>query len=104
MHTSTWKLHNDGSSSDDGSHASIVLTPPDGGEPLRYALVLTFKVINNEAEYEASITGLQKANRIGSASLRVYCDSQLVINKVNDEYMTKGEKMKKYLRKAKSLA
>ncbi|PKI35641.1 hypothetical protein CRG98_043968 [Punica granatum] len=44
----------------DGSstvRASCVLIPPEGN-PLKYALVLTFPTTNNEAEYEALITGL----------------------------------------------
>lgn len=59
-----------------------MFTPPDGGGPLRYVLVLTFKAINNEAKYEALIVGLRIAKRIGVASLELYCDSQLVVNQV----------------------
>lgn len=80
-----------------------MLTPPNRGEPLRYALILTFKATNNEAEHEALITGLIITKGVGVASLKVYCDSQLVVNQVKGEYITKGEQMKKYLREAKTL-
>ena len=35
--------------------------------------------------------------------MKVYSDSQLVVNKVNDTYQAKGEKMAAYLEKAKEL-
>lgn len=67
----TWTVHAYGSSSIDGSGAGYILTPPEGGDPLRYALVLTFKATNNEAEYEAFITGLQLSRWIGAVSTKV---------------------------------
>lgn len=36
----------------------LVLTSPNRGESLRYAMVLPFKTTKNEAEYEALIVGL----------------------------------------------
>lgn len=59
-----------------------MLTSPYGCTSLRYALVLNFKATNNEAEYEALITGLRLAKSLGVASPYVYCDSQLVVNQV----------------------
>lgn len=52
----------------------------DGGEPMRYALVLTFLATNNEAEYKALIVGLIIAKGVGATSLKVFCDSQVVVN------------------------
>lgn len=80
----TWRpispctLHTDGSSSIDGMGVGLVLTSLDGGESLRYSIVLTFKETNNEEEYEALITDLRLAKGVGVASLNAYCDSQLV--------------------------
>lgn len=73
-------------------------------EPLRYVLKLTFKATNNQLEYNALITGLRPAKGLGAASLRAYCDSQLVPSQVKGEYILKGEKMKIYLKEAKALA
>lgn len=42
-------LYMDVPSSMEGSKEVLVLTPLDGGKPLRYALTLIFKVTNNEA-------------------------------------------------------
>ena len=52
---------------------------------------------NNKAEYEALIAGLDLAKVAGVADMVVYCDSQVVISQVNDDYECKGEQMKKYL-------
>lgn len=46
---------------------------------LRYAITLTFKVTNNDAEYKALITGLQLAQGVGMALLSVKCVSELMI-------------------------
>lgn len=56
-----WELSTDESSSVEGSMVGLELTPPSGGVPLRYALALTFKCTNNEAEYEAVSTGVRLA-------------------------------------------
>lgn len=74
----TWELQTDESSSKEGSGAGLVLTPPNGGEPMQYALI--FKAMNNEAEYEALIKCLQQARGTCVASLMVKCDSQLAVN------------------------
>lgn len=52
-----------------GVGVGLVLTPLDGGESLRYALVLNFMATNNEAEFESIITCLRLAEGIGAASL-----------------------------------
>ena len=56
---------------------------------------------NNKAEYEALIAGLDLAKAAEVADMVVYCDSQVVISQVNDDYECKGEQMKKYLEQVK---
>lgn len=56
------------------ARVGLVLTPPNGGIPLWYSLVLTFKATNNEVEYETLIIGLHVARGVGATSLRVKCD------------------------------
>ena len=58
---------------------------------------------NNEAEYEALIARLCFTKELQACSLRIYSDSQLVVNQVNDIYLARGEKMTAYLEKAKEL-
>ena len=41
-----------------------------------YAIQIRFKATNNEAEYEALLTGLRVATELGVESLDAYNDSQ----------------------------
>ena len=68
------------------------------GEKVHYALRLQFPATNNEAEYEALIARLRLAKEMGLQQLRVYSDSQLVINQVRGDYQAKGENMMAYLK------
>ena len=56
---------------------------------------------NNEAEYEALIAGLCLAHELQVRNVKIFNDSQLVVNQVNDIYIVRGEKMAAYLEKAK---
>ena len=58
---------------------------------------LDFPTTNNEAKYEALITGLDLAKAVGVENLVVYCDSEIVTSQVNGDYNYKNERMKKYL-------
>ena len=72
---SCWKLYVDGSSSQEGSGAGLLLESPEGQE-LNYSLKFDFKASNNMAEYEALIAGLQLARKLGAQKLKVYSDCQ----------------------------
>ncbi|KAD3642299.1 hypothetical protein E3N88_31523 [Mikania micrantha] len=97
-----WVLYTDGASNMEGSGAGLILIDPAGVE-LTYALRLAFPSTNNEAEYEALIAGLQLAVKMKVQVLQANVDSLLVANQVNGSYETKGDKMKKYLAKTKSV-
>ncbi|KAL0315002.1 UNVERIFIED_CONTAM: hypothetical protein Scaly_2899500 [Sesamum calycinum] len=62
-----------------------------------------FDASNNEAEYEALLAGGRLAQAAGAKYLRAYSDSQLVVNQVNGDYETKGEKMIQYLNLIRTL-
>ena len=69
-----WELYVDGSSNKQGSGAGGILTGPDG-VLVESMLRFEFPATNNEAEYEAMISGLQLANNMGIKTLRVASDS-----------------------------
>ncbi|XP_027090368.1 uncharacterized protein LOC113750588 [Coffea eugenioides] len=93
-----WVLFVDGASSKEGSGAGLLLISPTG-EELTYALRFDFPASNNEAEYEALLTGLRIAHQMGITAIRVRSDSQLVVYQVRGEYEAKEDVMKKYLAK-----
>ena len=47
--------------------------------------------------------GLYLARELQACNLRIYSDSQLVVNQVNDIYLARGERMAAYLEKANEL-
>ena len=59
------------------------------GEPMEYAIRIRFKASNNEAEYEALLTGLRVAIELEVESQDAYSDSQLIINQVQGDYLAK---------------
>ncbi|PKA66233.1 hypothetical protein AXF42_Ash006930 [Apostasia shenzhenica] len=73
------------------------------GATLHHAVTLQFKATNNQAEYEALITGLNFALSMAVKYIQVFSDSQLVVNQVNQAFETKDEVLRKYLQQAWSL-
>ncbi|GKV23293.1 hypothetical protein SLEP1_g33040 [Rubroshorea leprosula] len=77
-----WVLYVDGAANVEGSGARVVLLGPEGFKS-EHALRFKFQTTNNVAEYEALIYGLKLASELKAQSIRVFSDSQLVINQVN---------------------
>ena len=91
-----WILSVDGSSNMKGSGAGIVLEGPQ--EVLvEQSLRFEFRTSNNQAEYEAIITGMKLVVEMAVPEILVKSDSQLVINQIQGEYQTKDEMLLKYL-------
>ncbi|GJQ95495.1 reverse transcriptase domain-containing protein [Tanacetum coccineum] len=94
-----WKLYTDGASNEHGSRACLILIDPEGAE-YSYALRLNFTNSNNDADYEALLTGLRIAAKIKVEKMHAFVDSKLVASQVERSYEAKGEKTKKYKEKA----
>ncbi|XP_024178253.1 uncharacterized protein Mb2253c-like [Rosa chinensis] len=90
-----WMLHVDGSSKNKFSGAGMILTDPEGHIYV-YALKFKFKTSNNTAEYEALITGILLAKELGVKNLKIFSDSQLVVNQVNDDFQAKEPHLSHY--------
>ena len=95
-----WSIHTNGSSNKQASRAGVVLRSLEGDE-IKCMVRLNFPTTNNEAEYEALVSGLDLAKAAGATSVVIHCDSQVVTNQVNGDYECKGERMKKYLEQVK---
>ncbi|XP_071718686.1 uncharacterized protein [Rutidosis leptorrhynchoides] len=81
-----WVMHTDGACGPEGAGAGIVLKSPEG-EEYTFALRFSFPVTNNEAEYEALISGMR-----------------LVANQFNWIFDAHDELMQKYLKLVQELA
>ncbi|XP_071712643.1 uncharacterized protein [Rutidosis leptorrhynchoides] len=90
-------------SSSDGTGAYLILIGPDGEEHI-YALRFEFFASNNEAEYEALLSGLRMAEKMGIKYLKVSVDSQLVANQMNGMFEARDPAMQNYLALAEEMA
>ena len=65
---------------------------------LKYGVQLQFPATNNEAEYEAILTGLRVVKALGVKNLKLDLYSNLVVGQITKEYKVKEDKMKRYLK------
>uniref|UniRef100_A0A2N9HNF1 Uncharacterized protein n=1 Tax=Fagus sylvatica TaxID=28930 RepID=A0A2N9HNF1_FAGSY len=98
--TSKWTMNIDGSSTKDSGGIGVVLKSPEG-DTIKQAVRLQYPTTNNEAEYEALLTGLEMAKALGATELDVLSDSQLVVGQVNGDYEAKEGRMQRYLCQAR---
>ena len=80
-----WKIYIDGASGSQGSRAWVIFLCPSKIQ-IRYAVKLKYNAANNVVEYEALLTGLKLAIEVRAEHLKVYSDSQLVVNQVKGTY------------------
>ncbi|XP_074352581.1 uncharacterized protein LOC141691723 [Apium graveolens] len=93
--TDCWKLYVDGSSTAERSRAGLILISPEGFT-IQQAINFAFKATNNQAEYEALISGLNLAKSLGISKMVVYSDSQIVVKQTNGEYIAKDPTLAQY--------
>ncbi|XP_012846871.1 PREDICTED: uncharacterized protein LOC105966839 [Erythranthe guttata] len=91
-----WEAHVDGSSIIGGCGVGIVLTSAKG-EVSEYAVRLAFRASNNEAEYEAIKEGLMLAWARRVRFIRVFSDSQLIVQQIKGAFDVKDERMGRYV-------
>jgi len=90
-----WTLHVDGSSNPKGAGAGIVLEGPND-ILIEKSLHFAFKTSNNQAEYEAILTGLSLAREVGVKTLTCKTDSKLTMGHLNDEFQIKDPILLQY--------
>ena len=95
-----WILYVDGVSNENGFGIGMILISLEGHK-IYCALGFGFLVSNNKAKYEALIAGLRLVKKLTTHNVKIYSDSQLVVNQVNDIYLARGKKIITYLEKAK---
>jgi ribonuclease HI len=95
-------MYFDGSLILDGAGAGVLLISPTSKQ-LKYVLQIFWKVLNNEAEYEALLHGLHLAASLGIKRLLVYDDSAVFINQVNKSWDRNKENMDAYCLEVRKL-
>ena len=97
-------LRTDGASRGNPGHASagIVIETPDGEVMARGKLYLGV-MTNNQAEYRALILGLKAVAHYHSALVRVYMDSDLIVNQMRGTYKVRHPDLEPLWREAREL-
>jgi ribonuclease HI len=94
--SSVWILYFDGSKRVEGAGAGVVLISPQG-DKLKYMKQMIFPhALNNEAEYEALLHGMRMAKACGATRLRIFGDSNLVVQQVMNRCDVLSDNMTAY--------
>jgi ribonuclease HI len=94
--SSVWTMYFDGCKRIQGTGAGVVLISPQG-EKLKYVLRMSFpQASNNEAEYEALLHGMKMAKACGANRLKIFGDSNLVVQQVMNRCDTMNDNMMAY--------
>jgi ribonuclease HI len=90
-----WHMHFDGSCSNEGNEAGIILYSPVG-KIHNFSYKLEFACTNNVTEFEALLLSIDNAYNLGCGHLRVFGDSELLVNLVHKIYSPRNKLMKHY--------
>jgi ribonuclease HI len=89
-------MYFDGSKRVQGAGAGVVLILPQG-DKLKYVLRMSFsQASNNEAEYEALLHGMKMAKACGATRVKIFGDTNLVIQQVINRCDTINDNMMAY--------
>jgi ribonuclease HI len=94
--SSVWTMYFNGSKRIQGACVGVVLISPQG-DKLKYVLRMSFpQASNNEAEYEALPHGMKMAKACGATRLKIFGDSNLVVQQVMNRCDTINDNMMAY--------
>jgi ribonuclease HI len=90
-----WHMHFDGSCSNEGNRAGIILYS-HVGKIHNVSYRLEFACTNNVTEFEALLLGIENSYNLGCCHLIVFGDSELVVNLVRNIYSPRNKLIKCY--------
>jgi ribonuclease HI len=94
--SSVWTMYFDGSKRVQGAGAGVVLISPQG-DKLKYVVRMIFpQDSNNESEHEALLHGMKMAKACGATRLKIFGDSNLVVQQVMNRYDAISDNMMAY--------
>ena len=94
-------VHIDGGSrGNPGEAGAGVFFQDRSGAPLQSIARYIGRATNNTAEYQALLIALARAREAGVKHLRVFSDSELLVNQINGRYRTTVPHLQQYLQEA----
>ncbi|XP_058111224.1 uncharacterized protein LOC131254250 [Magnolia sinica] len=97
-----WQMYFDGASRASGAGAGVIFITPQG-DLLAYSFTLGTGCMNNEAEYQAHIIGMEIAHENKIKTLHIFGDYKLIINQLTTEFEIRKQELLPYCRKAQQL-
>ena len=88
-------MYFDGASTQSLAGAGVVLISPSK-ENIHLSYKLDFKTTNNIEEYEALLLGLKDAKDMGIMCMRIFGDTDLIIQQVNNTFQAKNVRLKAF--------
>jgi ribonuclease HI len=89
-------MYFDGSKRIEGAGAGVGLITPQG-DKLKYVLRMSFlQASHNEVEYEALLHGMRMAKACGATRLKIFGDSNLVVQQVMNRCDVVSDNMTTY--------
>ncbi|PKM92730.1 MAG: ribonuclease H [Elusimicrobia bacterium HGW-Elusimicrobia-4] len=93
-------IHIDGASRGNPGPSGIGIVVKDiSGKVVKNIKKYIGIVTNNTAEYNAFLTALGEAKKLGANKIKIFLDSELVYKQYLGEYRTNDKNLKKYLKK-----
>jgi len=94
-------VHIDGGSRGNPGEAGVGVYFQDrSGAPLQSIARYIGRATNNSAEYQALLVALARARDAGVKQLRVFSDSELLVNQINGRYRTTVPHLQQFLQEA----
>jgi ribonuclease HI len=94
--SSVWTMYFDGSKRVQGAAAGVIMISPQG-DKLKYVLRMSIpQASNNEAEYEALLHGMKMAKACGATRLKIFGDSNFIVQQVMNMCDTISDNMTAY--------
>lgn len=89
------KIYSDGASRGNPGISAIafIIIAEDGKLLKKYSKYVGIRT-NNQAEYQALISGLEAASKLTDQEVACYVDSELVVKHLNGEYKVRNPKLK----------
>ncbi len=87
-------IHSDGGSRGNPGPGAIGVVISNGaGEVVKEISHYIGRTTNNQAEYQAILTGLEVAHKLKASEVDCFLDSELVVKQLNHEYKVKDKDM-----------
>jgi ribonuclease HI len=86
-------IYSDGGARGNPGSAAIGVVIYDGDKIVKKISKTIGETTNNQAEYQALIAGLKKAQELGANTAKCFLDSELVVSQVTGKYKVKEPRL-----------